>query len=357
MTLILSNEDIEQLLTMQDCVSVLEEANMELAEGRAISGPRADCLAPAKTPEVFYGLKSMSGVLPKLGVSAVRINSDILSWPEKAGTTRREKLPAAPNARYVGLVLLFSTETGEPLAIFPDGVMQRLRVGATNALGLKYLARANARTVGILGSGWQAGTQLTGALAVRDLRKVRCYSPNPENRKAFAAEMTKALGIDVVAVGTPEEAVRAADIVMCATNTMENIFFERWIEPGMHVTSIKRPEIQPSALKRADRLVVHTKDAAALHFFTKDLVLPEKAHGKSEEAAEAVDFASLPTLAELIAGKTPGRHAEEEVTCFLNNLGLGMQFAAAGAVVYQKARQQGVGHDLPTDWFTETVHP
>jgi alanine dehydrogenase len=357
MTLILSNEDVEQLLTMQDCVNVLEEAYLELAEGRGISRTRSDCVAPTKTPVFFYGLKSMCGVLPKLEVSAVRINSDILSWPKKGGNMRREKIPAAPNARYVGLVLLFSTETGEPLAIFPDGVMQRLRVGATNALGLKYLARANARTVGILGSGWQAGTQLTGALAVRDIQKVHCYSPNPENRKAFAADMTKTLGVDVVAVGTPEEAVHAADIVMCATNSIENVFFERWIEPGMHVTSIKRPEIQASAVRRADRLVIHTNDATPLHFLTKDLVLPEKADGKGWEVAEEIDFATLPTLPELIAGKTRGRCAEEEVTCFLNNLGLGFQFAAAGSVVYQKARQKGIGHDLPTDWFTETVHP
>ena len=112
----------------------------------------------------------MDGVVPKLGVGAVRINSDIITWPKRGNNMRREKVPAAPNNRYVGLVLLFSVETGEPLAILPDGVMQRMRVGAANGLGIKYLARENAKTVGILGSGWQAGAQLMAACAVRDDR-------------------------------------------------------------------------------------------------------------------------------------------------------------------------------------------
>jgi alanine dehydrogenase len=93
----------------------------------------------------------MDGVIPKLGIGAVRINSDIITWPTQGNNMRRVKAPAAPNSRYVGLVLLFSTENGEPLAILPDGVMQRIRVGAANGLGIKYLARKDAKTVGILG--------------------------------------------------------------------------------------------------------------------------------------------------------------------------------------------------------------
>ena len=91
--------------------------------------------------DALYSLKSMDGIIPKFGVGAVRINSDIVTWPKNGNNVRREKVPAAPGNRYVGLVLLFSTENGEPLAIFPDGVMQRMRVGAANGLGVKYLAR------------------------------------------------------------------------------------------------------------------------------------------------------------------------------------------------------------------------
>ena len=148
MTLILSNDDVDKLLTMPECIDVLEEAYVELAEGRGVSRTRSDCFAPTSREDALYSLKSMDGVIPKFGVGAVRINSDIVTWPKRGNNVRREKVPAAPGNRYVGLVLLFSTETGEPLAIFPDGVMQRMRVGAANGLGVKYLARKDAKTVG-----------------------------------------------------------------------------------------------------------------------------------------------------------------------------------------------------------------
>ena len=223
MTLILSNDDVEKLLTMPECIDVMEEAYIELAEGRGISRTRSDCFAPTTRPDALYSLKSMDGVVPKLGVGAVRINSDIITWPKRGNNMRREKVPAAPNNRYVGLVLLFSVETGEPLAILPDGVMQRIRVGAANGLGIRYLARKNARTVGILGSGWQAGAQLTAACAVRDVETIRCFSPNPENRDTFAATMSALLGVRVDPVAEPEAAIKGADIVMCASNSIDHI--------------------------------------------------------------------------------------------------------------------------------------
>src|SRR5882762_1542733 len=169
MTLILSNDDVEKLLTMPECIAVMEEAYVELAEGRGVNRTRSDCITPTSRPDAIYGLKSMDGVIPKLGIGAIRINSDIVTFPRVGNNIRREKVPAAPGARYTGLVLLFSTENGEPLAILPDGVMQRMRVGAANGLGVKYLARKDAKTVGILGSGWQAGAQLMAACAVRKI--------------------------------------------------------------------------------------------------------------------------------------------------------------------------------------------
>lgn len=357
MTLILSNDDVEQLLTMRECIDVLEEAYLELSEGRGINRVRSDSLVPTAQSGALYSLKSMDGVCPKLGVGAVRIDSDIVTWPKQGNNMRRVKVPAAPNARYVGLVLLFSTESGEPLAIMPDGVMQRIRVGATNGLGAKYLARADAKSVGILGSGWQAGTQLMAVCAVRDIETIRCFSPDRTRREAFAAEMSNVLGITVEPVEQPEDAIAGADIVMCATNSIDNIFFARWMEPGMHVTSIKVPEIEVAAIARADRVVMHTHDANPFHVTTKDLAVPEKAKDKGWSLTQGVDFKRADTLPDLIAGKVPGRRSDAEITCFLNNLGLGYQFAAAGSVVYRKAKELGVGHDLPTDWFTQTVHP
>ena len=217
MTLILSNQDVETLLTMRDCIEVLEEVYVELSEGRGVNRRRSDCLVPSTRDGALYSLKSMDGVIPKLGIGAVRIDSDIVTWPRQGNNMRRVKVPAAPNARYVGLVLLFSSETGEPLAILPDGVMQRIRVGATNGLGVKYLARKDATSVGILGSGWHAGAQLMAACAVREIETIRCFSPDPGRCEAFAREMSATLGVEVKPVGRPDEAVGAADIAMCAT--------------------------------------------------------------------------------------------------------------------------------------------
>jgi ornithine cyclodeaminase/alanine dehydrogenase-like protein (mu-crystallin family) len=357
MTLILSNDDVAKLITMPDCIAVLEEAYGELAEGRGVSRTRSDCITPTGRADALYSLKSMDGVIPKLGVGAVRVNSDIVTWPKTGNNVRREKVRAAPGGRYVGLVLLFSIDNGEPLAIFPDGVMQRMRVGAANGLGAKYLARKDAESVGILGSGWQAGAQLMAVCTVRPIETIRCFSPNAENCKAFAREMNALLGVAVTPVAAAEDAIRGADIVMCATNTVDPIFFERWIEPGMHLSSIKRPEIEANAVKRADRVVIHTNDARPIHVLARDLMVPEAADGRGWEVAGDIDFTKLPTLPDLITGRVQGRRSDSEVTCFINNLGLGYQFAAVGSLLYRKAKESDAGHHLPTDWFTEDVHP
>jgi len=358
MTLILSNDDVEKLLTMPDCIEALETAYLDLAEGRGVSRQRSDCITPTTwSNDAVYGLKSMDGVVPALGVGAVRINSDIITNPMVGNGRRRVKVPAAPNERYVGLVLLFSTHSGEPLAIFPDGVLQHIRVGATNGLGVKYMARESSSSIGILGSGWQAETQLTAACSVRSITTIRCYSPNRENREAFAARMSEVLGIEVRAVEQPEEAVGGADIVMCASNTIDPIFFEKWIEPGMHLSSIKKPEVEPQAIRAADRVIVHTQDSTPILVLSTEAKFQEGSNHAGWNAARQIDFKTFATLPELIAGGVTGRGGEEEVTCFLNNLGLGYQFAAAGSVIYKRAKEQGAGTELPSDWFTETVHP
>jgi alanine dehydrogenase len=355
MTLILSNADVEKLLTMPECIDALEESYVELIEGRGVNRTRSDCITPTSNPNAIYGLKSMDGVIPKFGIGAIRINSDIVTFPKKGNNVVREKVPAA-NGRYVGLVLLFSSENGEPLAILPDGVMQRMRVGAANGLGIKYLARSNATTVGILGCGWQAGAQLMAACAVRKIVSVRCFSPTKDRREAFATEMSTLLGIEVTAVDQPETAIAGSDIAMCASNSLDPIFFERWIEPGMHLSSIKLPEIEVSAITRADRLALHVHEQKPIHVSARNLPLAKEAneHGWSDRG---IDFDKLPTIPDLITGRAQGRQSDHEVTCFLNNIGLGYQFAAAGAVVLRKAKGSGLGHELPTEWFTEDVHP
>ena len=350
MTLILSNDDAETLLPMHECVAALENAYSELALGRAASAQRSDAVTTTTRNDAVYSLKLMGGVLPSAGVGAVRLNSDIISFGEQ----RQVKLPLAPGDRYTGLVLLFSTQTGEPLAIFPDGVLQRLRVGAASALGAKYLARGDATTVGLIGAGWQAGAQVMAITALRKIERIRCYSPTRERREAFCAELSEKTGVSMQPASTPEGAVRNADIVLCATNAAAHVFFERWLEPGMHVGTIRGPELAPEAVRRADVVAIHDRSARAHITATRDVVMPKVRH-----TIAGLDdvMASAPTLGELVAGMAEGRRSAEQTSCFLNLSGIGLQFAAAGAALYRKARAAGAGRELPGEWFTEDVLP
>ncbi len=357
MTLILSNQDVEKVLTMPDCLAVLEDAYRELHAHRAVTRRRSDCLTPTMRADATYGFKTMDGVVPAQGFAAVRLNSDIVTWPKIDGNVRRVKVPAAPNERWVGLVLLFSTATGEPLAIMPDGVVQRNRVGATNGLGAKYMARDDAGTIGILGSGWQAGTQLMAVCAVRRITSIRCFSPNPENRERFSKIMTQSLGLPVTPVASPEEAVGGADIAMCASNSIEAIFRAEWLEPGMHVSAIKMPEIEDAALAKADRVGLHYAHQSPLTEIAKGAEPADHQGGRGWSSHQGFDFGDCPRLPEMIAGEVAGRAAADEITCFINDLGLGLQFAAVGGLVWRKAREAGLGNEVPTDWFTEDVHP
>src|SRR6202035_5807477 len=126
------------------------------------------------------------------------------------------------------------------------------------------------------GSGWQAGAQLMAVCAVPAIETRRCFSPHPTHREAFSKQMSALLGVDVIPVHQTANAIQGADIVMCATNTLDNAFFERWIRPGIHLSSIKRPEIESKALARADRIVLHSHDASPMHVTTRDLAGAEK---------------------------------------------------------------------------------
>src|SRR4029450_7265875 len=185
--LILSNEDIEKLLPVGACLEVLAEAYRDLGNGMAGTVPRDDVFSPAN-PNEFYEYKTMSGVLPNRKIAALRLNSSVVKWYEKAGGVRKDKLPVAGGDRYVGLVMLFSTETGEPLAIFPDGYVQKLRVAGASAIAARYLAPKNATTMASFGSGSQASAHLVRMAVSRDLKQVQVFSPKPESPRPFVEE-------------------------------------------------------------------------------------------------------------------------------------------------------------------------
>jgi len=356
--LVLSNETIAGLVTMRDCLEALEPMYRDLAADRALLSPRVDNISPSAYPGAYYAFKHMGGTWPARGIQALRINSDVITHPLVAGKPRRVKAPRA-NGRWVGLVFLFSTETGALQAIFPDGALQRLRVGAANGLALKHLAREDARTLALIGSGWQAGAQLMAALAVRPFARVQVFSPREPSRAAFVAEARAAHpGVEIAAAGSAEACVQGADVIMASTSSLVRVIEPHWLRPGLHISCIKAQEVDQAVLDRCDQVFVHTRQQAK----QIDNILPGTPNVTSERDegwwnAEGNRFRSYADLGMLIARSAPGRRSAGEITAFVNNVGLGLQFAAVGAMLLEKARAAGAGEQLPDDWFSEDVHP
>lgn len=365
MTLLLNNEEIESVLSMKVCMEALEVLYKEFGEDNAGSFPRQDVHVPTKdraeypdAPVAHY-MKTMGGASSSFGVSAVRMSSDVVALPFVNGKLRRVKIPAAPGGKYLGLILLYSSETGELLSMMNDGFLSRMRVGGTNGLAAKYLARQDAKTVGLFGSGWQAGAQLMALCEVRNIDKIKVYSPNPQNRTAFAKEMGAKLEVDVVAVDEPLQAAADVDILMTATNARQPFIPAEWIKPGMHVSCLQRNELEIAAYDKIEHLVVNTHGiewnytCKSLREKYKDEGLEIKVHPLHLD----IEWEKYPVLGQVSVGDVPARQSDWQITGFVNNLGHGAQFAAVGAAVYRLAKEKGLGRELPVEWFLQDVHP
>ena len=354
---VFSNEEIEKMITMQACMEILDALYKDIAEGKALLIPRVDNLLPAIPKDAYYGFKYMGGGWPRHKMLALRINSDIITHPNINGHERRVKIPLA-DGQWVGLVQLYSMETGALLAIFPDGVAQRMRVGATNGLGLKYLSRSNSERAGIIGSGWQAGAQLLALLEARPIKKIKVFSPNRSNREAFVDEIREKTGVDIVAVKSPEACVKDVDILMSATSSIDRVIEPEWLKPGMHISCIKSQEVDESVFNVCNRVVMHSNAQAK----QGDNVLPGTQNIPTKHLdgwwkKKMTASGLFPDLSDLVSQGNMGRKSDDEITCFVNNIGLGLQFVAMGALILDRAKSLNVGTKLPDEWFSESVHP
>lgn len=356
MTLLLDNDDVLRVLDLGACIDALEHAFRDLAAGDATSRPRSHTYTPLADGH-HYLFKSMDGALPRFGVHAIRMSSDHTHEFTRAGRRRREKLPLAPGGRYVGLVILFDIKTLVPLAIVQDGELQRVRVGCTSAIAARCLARNDARRIGVVGTGWQAETQLLALARVREILEVHAYSTEPDHVTAFAEQMTRRLGIPVAAAPSARDAIRDADIVVLATNSHDPVIASEWLQPGQHVNSVQSHELDDGTLERAAIIAVRSMEAATFH---------HPAGRAPVEASEVRELGpelrpKLVSLGDVLLGRA-GRRSVEDITLFTGgglgaSSGLGIQFAAAAYTVYQAARAAGVGRELPDEWFTQTAKP
>jgi ornithine cyclodeaminase/alanine dehydrogenase-like protein (mu-crystallin family) len=253
------------------------------------------------------------------------------------------------------MVILFDIERIEPIAIMPDGVIQKVRVAALSVVGAKYLAPTKPRVLGLFGSGWQASAHLEFLCSHFPFEKVKVFSPNREHCGEFCHAMSGKLSRSIEAVDTPRQAVEGCDFVQAATAAWDAVFDGHWVEKGMYVASIggsdasnKRREIDDETIRRADLYVVHSKEVARL----------DQSPDVWEVAQKGIKtWDSIVEIQDLVAGKVAGRTGPDQITVFNNNTGAGTQFAAVGAAVLNRAKALGLGKELPTEWFLEDVSP
>ncbi len=226
-------------------------------------------------------------------------------------------------------------------------------VGLTSALGSKYMARVDAQSVGLFGAGWQAKAQLLAHRLVRPIRHVKVYSVRSEIRERFASEMEPLMGINVKAVSDPKQVMDGVDLVLAATTSYEPVFKAEWLTAGMHFTYIASGEVDMAAVRRADRIAIHTH-LGAKNYWTDAGDNPAK---RFAERYVEDDISRYPELSDLILDRYKGRTSPDEVTCFVNNQGTGIQFAAVAGYVYETAKKRGIGCLEVWDHLLQPTHP
>lgn len=351
--LVMTAEETAGLLDMSAVMDALEPLYGDLARSLAGNGPRVDLMSPGGMEKSVHDLKSMSGAAPRYSLAAVRITSDILLRQEKGGQVTRKKVPSAGDGCWVGLLLLFDTQSGRPLAMVPDGYVQRIRVAAANGIAARYLAREDARVVGLIGSGWQAGAQILAMRAARDIQCVRVWSPNPNSRERFADTMSKMAGVPVIPVGSKQEAVRDADIVCTAVSANE-VLTGDMVQPGQFLTNVRMTEFSPDTYEVADTVVWNLPEGDRWQKWLGAVESPKHFTPNLPRRHWDTDQCGI-LLQDLVTGKVPRRKAPGDVTVFVNNFGGGIQFAAVGKVLLENAKERGVGTQLPDELILQKV--
>jgi ornithine cyclodeaminase/alanine dehydrogenase-like protein (mu-crystallin family) len=355
MPLLINNEESAQVLAMPACMEMLEKVYRELGEGAATNRNKSNIHIPTENPDQWYRYCSMEGGIRSLGVAAIRIKSDLVTTLQE-GERRRSIWWNTRPGKYCGLILLFSAKNGELLAILNDGFVQHLRVGATSGIAARHLSRKNAKVAGILGTGGMARAHLEAFSLVRKLEEARVFSPNPDHRRRFAEELGSQLGIKVRVCDDPHSVVRGADIVATCTDSMTPVLPGGWIERGMFVSSVTSAEMEESTFAPLDGFILFRTGAAENHFTTPEDWRPPSLGGSSEATLRREEVARDRTanLVDVIVGKHPGRTAEDQVFYFLSE-GVGVQFATVAYLVFQGAKERGLGRDLPLEWFLQDI--
>jgi ornithine cyclodeaminase/alanine dehydrogenase-like protein (mu-crystallin family) len=317
MTLHIGEAEVREILTMPAAIDAVEEISRKQASGEVVVHPRRRFELPGNG---FFHY-----------MAAADYSAGFLAM--KQYTYVRGAL------RF--LVPLYEMASGALVALIEADYMGQLRTGAASGVATKYLARQNAQTVGIIGCGGQAKTQLEAVAAVRKLSSVRAFSRNAEKRQSFAQEMTERIGVQVQAVESASEAVRDADIVVTATTTSTPVVSGADLAPRVHINAIganhaHKSELDAEAVASADVIVVDSVEQSRQE--AGDLIVAF--HG------DEICWTGVKKLSDVVAGKTSGRTSDSEVTLFKSN-GIASWDLAVAMRVYAIAKARNLGRELP----------
>lgn len=323
MPLLLTRKDIESVLTMKNSMAAVENAFRELALG-TVQMPLRTTIRPQKYGGLVTFMPAYVGGIDALGMKLIS------AYPDNP---TKHSLPTI-----LGTILLSDPRTGAILSIM-DGIwITAMRTGAVSGVATKYLAREDARTVGIFGTGVQARTQLMAIKEVRRVTNAKAYDIVPESSRKFSEEMTEKLGVTVVPAKNPLEVVGGSDIIVAATTSRVPVFSGEWLKEGMHVNGVGShhgpgiKELDEVTIRRA-KVVVDQKEACL-----------KEAGDLMDPISKGIITAGhiYAELGELITGKKKGRSNNEEVTVF-KSVGLAIQDVATAAKVYELAKSNGIG--------------
>jgi alanine dehydrogenase len=317
-TLHINEAEVRQLLTMQMAMDAVEEISRKQADGRVVLHQRRRFELPAGGGFFHY----MAAMDTEAGFIAMK------QYTYVKGALRF-------------LVPLYEISTGALLALIEADFMGQQRTGAASGVATKYLARENARTAAILGTGGQAKTQLEAVAAARKLDSVRVFGRDPERRASFCTEMSKRLGIPVQPTASATEAVRGAGIVNTATTSAKPVLDGHDIAEGAHINAIganhaHKRELDDTAISRADLIFVDSIEQSKQE--AGDLIIPFQQHPEKWGAVHELD--------QLIGRKAPGRASDKQITLFKSN-GIASWDLAVAEKVYALAKQKDLGRELP----------
>jgi len=364
MTLILNNDDVKSVLTMEITMQVLEEAYRQVASREAVCRPRIDIQIPTKDPQKMFQWGTMEGGSLS-GYFAIRMKSDVIHEREYEGARTQEKYCVRPG-NFCGLILLINIQNGEPLALIHDGYLQHMRVGADSGIGAKYMAREDARVVGMIGSGGMARSHAESFLLARKITKIQVYSPTKSHREAYAEEMEKNLGLEVIPLDSPRDVHKGADMIAGCTDSAVPVIFGKWLEQGTHVTCIGgKPD--EDTLRRID-LSLRLGNAPApwglpefaladeyITYAVPDESTAFQMKQKGKRAHGVIAEDRVVFLADLLSGKRKGRTSPRQITYSERGNIQGAQFFAVAGKVYELAKERGLGKEIPTEWLLQDI--